>query len=113
MRHDVDPSTGKLYDWSEDWSQPDPKIKTLKIDTEDLKLVTQDHAQELLNLKAEVGMLKDINDTLALNLRLVTLFSIGKIDSEQLKTLKKMLTSVDDENRIVALETINNLENDN
>jgi hypothetical protein len=114
---DIDPGTGQLYSWSNKWNEADPRITTLKLKSEANETTMNNLASTLVELendhKALVGTVDEYIGpeltALKVQTNLISLYIIGKIDSDQCKSLYKMLQSVDAENHTVAKTTIENL----
>lgn len=64
---------------------------------------------EVTFLKNELAQVKETQEQYKNEVHLLQLFMMQKITPDQFTTLRKMLYSVDKENHVVAIETINNL----
>jgi hypothetical protein len=99
--------------WDQRWFEKDPKIEKLRESMISQMQLTTDQDQKILMLQTQVTQIRSTIEGLILQNRMLKLVALKKIDHAQYKSLRSMLESVDAENHNVALETINNLENDN
>ena|ERR1019366_1896448 len=96
-----------------DWEKVDPRIGALKQRTENLN-TTMDQISSLGNTREiRISAMEDILITVQADLVRLNLFSkmsfleqCGDINKEQLKRLGNMLHSPDNENHVLAQETI-------
>lgn len=101
-----------LSEFDYKWQEPDSRITTLKDEVFLMKnnIVRIDTASTSHHVRLEDH--QQIIDVLTTEISLLKLHALGKITSEQLSSLLKMLGSVDPENHVVAHETIKNLIKD-
>lgn len=106
----------KLEEWDHRWTEVDPKIHTLHENQKDMSnllnatsidvTTLQNHSQML----SETIRLTDVKvSNIEVEVKMLQLLAVGKIDAAQMGSLIKMLNSVDSENHVVAKETIANL----
>lgn len=105
-----------LEDWASEWYEGDPKILTLKRRIETLESIMSAAASNTSALTSSISSLDNNVQTLMRNqaamanhINLLHLCVAKKITPEEMSNLLGMLESVDEENHVIAHETINNL----
>ena len=105
-----------LQDYDQKWREPDVRITTLKNKVDELKMRMDTtnaslniKGTDLMTLEKTVKELQAEQEQYKNEVHLLQLFMMQKVTPDQFSTLRKMLYSVDQENHVVAIETINNL----
>lgn len=105
-----------LEDWAPEWYDGDPKILTLKKKLETLENTMAGIPSNNAALASSVSSLDNNIQTLMRNqaamtnhINLLHLCVAKKITPDEMSNLLGMLESVDEENHVIAHETINNL----
>lgn len=105
-----------LEDWAPEWYDGDPKILTLKKKLEALEntmaAVPSNNAalsSSVDSLDSNIQILMKNQSAMLNHINLIHLCLAKKITPEEMSNLIGMLESVDEENHVIAHETINNL----
>ncbi len=95
-----------IQDWDPRWSEPDPKILTLRKKIHDMGILM--HSNDSI-MQESIHALIEEREKTKTQMTLFELVISGKISYAEMSNLRDMLNSVDEENKVVAQETINNL----
>ena len=105
-----------LEDWASEWYDGDPKILTLKKKLEALEntmaAVPSNNAalaSSVSSLDCSIQTIMKNQSAMLNHINLIHLCLAKKITPEEMSNLIGMLESVDEENHVIAHETINNL----
>lgn len=105
-----------LEDWAPEWYDGDPKILTLKKKLEALENTmdiassgNSSLASSMVSLEGNVQTIMKNQSAMLNHINLIHLCLAKKITPEEMSNLIGMLESVDEENHVIAHETINNL----
>lgn len=85
--------------------------RTEELNQENISMMQLDTLRDknVSDLTTELAQVKETQEQYKNEVHLLQLFMMQKITPDQFTTLRKMLYSVDKENHVVAIETINNL----
>lgn len=107
-----------LEDWAPEWYDGDPKILTLKKRLEVLEKSMDTAASgnssltsSMVSLDNNIQTIMKNQAAMATHINLLHLCLAKKITPNEMSNLLGMLQSVDEENHVIAHETINNLLN--
>lgn len=105
-----------LEDWAQEWHDGDSRILTLKKRLEVLENSmdmaasgNSSLASSMVSLEGNIQTIIKNQATMATHINLLHLCLAKKITPEEMSNLIGMLESVDEENHVIAHETINNL----
>lgn len=95
--------------WDSRWDQPEPRITFLKDKVKQLEESVQTLTSEVAMLNQTVKNQEEMIMRLSMNNTTLTMFSVGLIDLERVKSIHKMFLSNDPENHTVAQAALKEL----